>query len=87
MSLIDENNGLQIEFFLGESSVDTIRESSNGIVLSIHNKSIKPFSEGNTVMATPVAYTDIIVDRNYVTKLSKPYGSCLEDVSEASKFS
>ena len=87
ISISGEINGLRMEFFLGDPSVDTVAESSDGLVISIHNKSITPFSKGSTVLATAGFYTHIIVDRNYVKKLSKPYGSCLDDVSENSSFS
>jgi hypothetical protein len=84
VSLSSENNGLAIEFFLGDPSVDTSQEDSDGLVVSIHNQSITPFTQGSSVLAMSGAYTRIIVERNYVKKLSQPYGTCQDDVSSTS---
>ena len=72
--------------FIGDPSVDTLQESSDGIILSIHNQSIAPFSKGNIFLVSPGADTDIIINRNYVKKLPPPHGYCLEDTSLNSKF-
>ena len=86
-STTDKLYGLQLELFIGNPSVDTFQESSDGIAVSIHNQTIAPFSKGNTLLIPPGAETDIIINRNFISKLPAPHGNCLEDASINSTFS
>ncbi len=84
---MDRQYGLQLELFVGDPLVDTEMENSDGIIISIHNQSVAPFFEGTNLLVPPGAETDIIINRNFVSKLPFPYGDCLEDTSENAKFS
>ena len=86
-SIVDKQYGLQLELFLGDPLIDSEQENSDGIVVSIHNKSVEPFFEGAHLLIPPSSESDIIINRNFVSKLPLPHGDCLEDTSGNSKFS
>jgi hypothetical protein len=77
---------MQLTLFLGDPSVDEYRTFDAGIVVSIDNQSIVPFTSGDVIKVGARTNTDLIVDRNFITKLSAPYGDCLDDTSSSSKF-
>jgi hypothetical protein len=79
--------GLILELYLGDPKVDTINELNDGVVISIHNQSTKPFTQGDKIKAAAGAETDLIVSRNFISKLEFPYGTCLKDTTISSKFS
>ena len=82
----DKNYGFNLELFIGDPAVDTLQESSDGIIMSIHNQSIAPFSKGSIILISPSSDTDIIINRNFLSKLPQPHGYCLEDTSLTSKY-
>jgi hypothetical protein len=87
VSLSGSLYGLILELFLGDPNVDTDHEFDDGVVISIHNQSSDAFRDDQKIMAAANAETDIVVNRNFVSKLETPYGDCLKDVSNSSTFS
>ena len=85
-STSDKMYGLMIALFVGDPIIDTVKEESDGVVISIHNQSIAPFTKGKPILVPSGAETDLIINRNYITKLASPYGDCLDDTSENSSF-
>ena len=81
------NYGLQIALYLGDPSADLYDTYYSGIVASINNQSIEPFTKGDLIKASATKSTDLIVNRNFITKLPAPYGNCLQDTSKSSTFS
>jgi hypothetical protein len=81
------NFGLQLIIYLGDPSVDMYRTYDAGLVVSIDNQSIVPFTKGDKIQLSARANTDLIVDRNFITKQPAPYGDCLSDTSRSSTFS
>ena len=86
-SSLGPKTGLTLELFVGNPDIDTYFEFNDGIILSIHNQSFKPFTESLELKAGAGAETDFIVSRNFITKLGYPYGSCLEILNSSSTFS
>ena len=84
-----QGSGLDLELYVGNpsASLDTMNENYAGIVISIHNQSITPFSVGNFIKAAVNTRTDIVINRNFLKKLPSPYGDCQDDVSSQSSFS
>jgi hypothetical protein len=78
-STSDKMYGLMVALFLGDPSVDTVKEDSDGIIMSIHNQSTAPFTQGIPILVSSEAETDIVISRNFISKLPPPYGSCLDD--------
>lgn len=78
--------GLSLELFLGNPPVDTVNEYRDGIYVSINNQSTIPFTQGDIITAPAGAETNLIVNRNFISKLEKPYGNCLKDTTNTSKF-
>jgi hypothetical protein len=79
--------GLILELYLGNPILDTTLDFNDGVLISIHNQSTKPFSQGDQIKAAAGAETDVIVSRNFITKLESPYGKCLKDITSSSAFS
>jgi hypothetical protein len=86
LSITGPHYGLILELFLGDPKVDTFNDFNDGVLISIHNQSTKPFSQGDQIKAAAGAETDLIVSRNFITKLEYPYGDCLKDTKRSSKF-
>jgi hypothetical protein len=78
--------GLVLEIFVGDPKVDTYLESSDGVIISVHNQTSIPFTQGDKMRAATGAETDLIISRNFISKLETPYGDCLKDTSKTSKF-
>jgi hypothetical protein len=58
-----------------------------GLVISIHNQSEDPFANNiEHIKLKPFSKTDILINRNFITKLADYNGNCLDDKSENSKF-
>jgi hypothetical protein len=68
--------GLVLELYLGDPTVDSYREFNNGVMVSIHNQSSVPFTQGEKMKAAAGTETDFIMNRNFITKLETPYGTC-----------
>ena len=80
-------NGLQLAIYLGDPSVDIYHTYSAGVVVSIDNQSIVPFTKGDEIKVAARTNTDLIVDRTFTYKQPAPYGDCLADTSKSSSFS
>ena len=65
--------GLQLELFVGKP-VDVFNEFHDGIVLSITNQTGEAFYQGDTIKAATEIETDFIVNRNFIKKLTSPWG-------------
>jgi hypothetical protein len=86
-SALGPKTGLVLELYVGNPDIDTYFEFNDGIILSIHNQSFKPFTEDLELKAAAGAETDFIIRRNFITKLGSPYGRCLEILNSTSSFS
>ena len=78
--------GLTLELFLGNPQIETHNHFHDGVLLSIINQTGEPFSQGDTVKAAGGAETDFIVNRNFITKLPAPWGSCLSSTVSSSYY-
>jgi hypothetical protein len=85
-SALGPQTGLVLELYVGNPDIDTYFEFNDGIILSIHNQSLKPFTENLELKAAAGAETDFIISRNFVTKLPDPYGNCLDNTNSNSSF-
>jgi amiloride-sensitive sodium channel subunit alpha len=79
-------SGLILEIFVGDPKIESYFEFNDGVLISIHNQSTKPFSQGDKIKAAAGAETDLILSRNFITKLESPHGDCLKDKTNSSKF-
>jgi hypothetical protein len=86
LSLAGPLYGLILELFLGDPNVDTYLEPDDGLLVSIHNQSSVPFTQGDRIKVAAGAETDLIVNRNFISKLEFPYGDCLKDTSSKTVF-
>ena len=71
--------GLTLELFVGNPSTETFYQFNDGIVVSVDNQTSIPFKEGDVIKVAAGAETDLIINRNFITKLPSPYGNCLSD--------
>ena len=72
-----EYSGLVLELFVGNPDVETFYEFNDGILVSIHNQSSRPFqSESKGLKAAAGAETDFKIERNFINKLPPPHGDC-----------
>jgi hypothetical protein len=78
--------GLTLEIFVGNPANETLYEYNDGVVISIDNQTSLPFTEGDVIKAAAGSETDLIINRNFITKLPSPYGNCIADTSSTSKF-
>jgi hypothetical protein len=78
--------GLILELYLGDPKTDTYLESSDGLIISVHNQSSIPFGKDDKLRAAAGAETDFIISRNFISKLEAPYGDCQKDTSKTSEF-
>jgi hypothetical protein len=86
LSLAGTMYGLILELYLGDPKVDTKYELNDGLLISIHNQSIKQFTQGENIVAAAGAETFFSVSRNFISKLEYPYGDCLKDIKSSSTF-
>ena len=78
---------MNLKLYVGDPTVDLYTTYSSGIFVSIHNKSIAPFTRGDVIKVGTGSDTDIIVNRNFISKLPARYGNCLDDTTSSSTFS
>ena len=79
--------GLSLSLFLGDPYFQSQYELfGNGIVVLVHNQTNYPFFGNRRFTASAGMETDISIKRNFVSKLSSPYGNCLMDTSKTSSF-
>ena len=79
--------GLILELYLGDPKKETFYEFNDGVLISIHNQSTIPFTQGEKIKAAAGLETDLIMSRNFISKLEKPHGDCLKDTTSSSTFS
>ena len=70
--------GLTLELYLGNPPVDTVNNAIDGIIMSIHNKTDAPFTKMDVIKVPAGSETDLILNRNFITRIPPPYGSCME---------
>ena len=70
--------GLTLELYLGNPSVDTINNAKDGIIMSIHNQTDAPFTKMDVINVPTRAETDLIINRNFISRMPFPYGSCMQ---------
>ena len=78
--------GLNLELFLGNPSMDSSFEPSNGIILSILNQTSVPFMQDGVYSSEAQAETNFIINRNFITMLQAPYGNCLPTGSDSTYY-
>ena len=76
-------NGLILELFIGNPSVNTKNQNHDGVVISIHNQTQEPFYQGPIIPVAANAESYLSVKRNFRTKLEPPYGNCMNDTSSS----
>ena len=82
------SNGLSLELFTGNPNVQSQNEfKSDGFFVFIHNQSNPSLLNSKSILVPTGAETNLKVKRNFISRLSSPYGNCLSDVSIASEFS
>ena len=82
------DTGLIIELFTGNPNIQSEYEFlGDGIILVVHNQSTLPLFNGNRILISAGAETDIKINRNFVSKLGAPFGNCIKDTSSSSQFS
>jgi hypothetical protein len=86
VSIAGQSYGLSLELFLGDTQVDTQEEYNDGMIISIHNQTTIPFTKGDEIKIPANAETDLVISRNFVSKLEYPYGNCLKDTTSSSEF-
>lgn len=74
-------NGLILELYIGNSSLDEIGVIEKGIKVIVHNQSVTPMPLDEGLDVSPGSTTNIAISRVYLNKLSNPYSSCLNDLS------
>ena len=80
-------NGLSMEVFVGKAIAVEQVAKNNGLHIFIFNETIttNPFSDGVDVSAGKE--TNILVNKNRIKKIEKPYGECTPDLISAGSFS
>lgn len=84
-----ELNGLQVELFVGSPENLPCWVTTNGVIVSVHNKSAFPLVAEEGIKLVTGKETNLVVDRTYVTRKSSPYGDCVDDFTPngTTKFS
>ncbi len=79
--------GLALTLFLGDPILQSMYQLyGNGIAIVVHNQTGYPSFGSRRILASAGMETDIAINRNFVSKLSGNYGSCLQDISNTSLF-
>jgi hypothetical protein len=80
-------NGLNMEVFVGKAIAVEQIAKNNGLHIFIFNETIttNAFSDGVDVSAGKE--TNILVNKNRIKKIEKPYGECTPDLNSISSFS
>ena len=79
--------GLSLTLFLGNPAKQSIYQLyGNGIAVVVHNQTSFPVFGTRRILASAGKETDIVINRNFVSKLAYPYGDCLMDTSNTSTF-
>jgi hypothetical protein len=71
--------GLTLELYLGDPTYDLNTMTENGVFVSIHNQTDQPFSKNNAIKAPTGASTDLIIKKEFIKKLSPPFGRCMPE--------
>ena len=69
--------GLTLELYLGNPPVDTVYNYEDGVYVSIFNQTDAPFTRMDVIKVPAGAETDLIMNRNFLSRLSPPYGKCM----------
>jgi hypothetical protein len=79
LRLSGKQSGLHLELFVGFKPVCSAPLSSTaGLMLYIHNETYTLTEEDNAILIRPGTEANIAIDRTFFTKLSKPYGDCID---------
>lgn len=73
------NKGLEMELFIGESSVNDLFSYKSGVLVVVHNQSITPIISSEGINAATGQETNIAIRRTFTTYLPKPYHNCVEN--------
>jgi hypothetical protein len=73
VSLSGSMYALTLELYLGNSAVDTDYSYSDGVIISIENQTYVPFTKSVAIKAQAGAETDLVIDRNFISRLPLPY--------------
>jgi hypothetical protein len=79
-------NGLKMELFVGQAVTVEQVARINGLHIFIFNETVttNPFSDG--VDASAGKETSILLDKNRVIKIQKPYGECTPDLNSIDSY-
>ena len=79
-------NGLKMELFVGQAVTVEQVAKNNGLHIFIFNETVttNPFSDG--VDASAGKETSILLDKNRVVKIQKPYGACTPDLNSIDSY-
>lgn len=72
-------NGLRLEINIGQLESLPFWISTNGIVISIHHKDLKPLMSEEGIRIRPGAETNLIISKETFKRLNRPFNFCLED--------
>ena len=78
-------SGLTLELFLGIPT-DTDCLQTDGLSIFIHNQSTTNPQYEVFASAVGGTHTTFLINRNFITKLEKPYGNCVKDLTSNSEF-
>ena len=79
-------NGLQLELFIDDPTNIYSLSYTTGLHILVHNKSEMP-TYLNGISASVGAYTNIIVSREFSSRMEQPYSSCVKDIDSYAKNS
>ena len=85
-SIPGQKNGLILELFTGFLSEEYDLLRSSGILLFVHNSSNLPFNEFDAIKLATGFETDIWISQQQISKLSRPYSNCIENIFALNSF-
>lgn len=85
IGMTGKKNGLSLELYIGEPTVEYDIYKTSGIELFIHNWTNMP-SQQDTISLSGGFETNIATNQIFMKKKSKPYSNCIENIYSASSF-
>ena len=86
---IGKNYGLELEVLTGDPTIQTLPQTSEGLLLVVHNQTrtlVPSIQLINGINIPPGYNTYISVSRDFHSKLSSPYSKCIADLVTSQTF-
>ncbi|RMZ96523.1 acid-sensing ion channel 5 [Brachionus plicatilis] len=87
IGMTGKKNGLSLELYVGEPTIEYDIGKTSGIELFIHNWSSIPVAEAEGISLPGGLETNIAINQFFMKKQPRPYSNCIEDKYSQNSFS